>query len=95
MNKYKKLKSTRFCIFPDYKWCGPGCSGPEQPINPIDAACKTHDECYESSKDRCLCDQEFLQLLEQYTVDRTTEGRHARIISRYMKVQSKIRCAFK
>ncbi|WP_325058505.1 hypothetical protein [Lentibacillus cibarius] len=41
-----KTFRPRFCIFPGYKYCGPGCSGPEQPINAVDAACQVHDICY-------------------------------------------------
>ena len=37
----------RFCVFPGYNWCGPGCNGPGAPINELDAACKAHDICYQ------------------------------------------------
>lgn len=28
-----------FCVFSGYRWCGPGCSGPGQPINDVDSCC--------------------------------------------------------
>ncbi|HWL11412.1 MAG TPA: Parvovirus coat protein VP1-like protein, partial [Ureibacillus sp.] len=31
-----------FCL-PGYRYCGPGCSGPGSPTNPVDACCKFHD----------------------------------------------------
>ncbi|WP_225229790.1 phospholipase [Sporosarcina quadrami] len=93
--KRRRFKSPRLCIFPQYKWCGPGCSGPGKPINRVDAACKAHDECYLSHKTRCQCDKEFLQKLHPYTSDHTEEGRHARIITRYMKAQSMFTCKFR
>ena len=27
-------------------WCGPGHSGPQSPIDVVDAACRDHDLCY-------------------------------------------------
>ncbi|MER2089353.1 MAG: phospholipase, partial [Sporosarcina sp.] len=43
----------RFCILPGYNWCGPGCNGPGDPINDLDAACKAHDICYRMGKNAC------------------------------------------
>lgn len=31
-------------------WCGPGHSGPGEPVDAIDACCKKHDLCYDSLK---------------------------------------------
>lgn len=28
------------------RWCGPGISGPEAPIDEVDGACRDHDLCY-------------------------------------------------
>ncbi|WOV88192.1 phospholipase [Sporosarcina oncorhynchi] len=94
MNRRRKFKSPRICIFPGYNWCGPGCQGPGKPINRVDAACKKHDLCYQSHKSRCQCDKELYQQLERYTQENSLEGRHARIISRYMKAQSAFTCKF-
>lgn len=83
----------RFCIFPGYKWCGPGCSGPGAPVNRVDAACKAHDECYQFYGDKCYCDQVFLEQLLPLMNPYTLEGRHATIIYRYMKLQTFFTCS--
>lgn len=91
---WRGFRRPRFCVFPGYKWCGPGCSGPGAPVNRIDAACKAHDECYRSHRNRCDCDQEFLNRLERQIDADTLEARHARIIYRYMKMHTKFNCRF-
>ncbi|MFD1928331.1 phospholipase [Sporosarcina siberiensis] len=93
MNRNEK-KRLRFCVFPGYNWCGPGCSGPDAPINAVDAACKVHDECYRGTGNRCRCDREFLRQLEQHMDLNTQEGHHARVIHKYMKVHSFFNCKF-
>lgn len=42
-------------------WCGPGHSGPEPPIDQLDAACMWHDNCYASwGYDCCSCDSNMI-----------------------------------
>ena len=36
----KRNRLLGFCIFPGYNWCGPGCSGPDDPANDVDAVVK-------------------------------------------------------
>ncbi|MDY7043020.1 MULTISPECIES: phospholipase [Virgibacillus] len=85
----------RFCFPRGYRWCGPGCSGPGEPINDVDAACKAHDECYQKYGDPCRCDREFMKRL-QSKIDPTTEkGRHARTLYKYMRLQTAFTCGFK
>ena len=83
-----------FCIFPGYNWCGPGtgCSGPGAPINDVDAACKAHDICYQRGGNRCACDQEFLSRLRPYISSSSQQGRHARLLYHYMKIQTVFSC---
>jgi hypothetical protein len=85
----------RFCLFPGYKWCGPGCSGPGKPINRVDAACQAHDYCYEYYGERCYCDRKFMHHLRPLINYETDEGRHAEIIYNYMKLQTFFTCGFK
>nr|WP_082732065.1 phospholipase [Sporosarcina sp. HYO08] len=88
-------RKPRFCIFPGYNWCGPGCNGPGPPINELDAACKAHDKCYQRGRCACECDQEFLCRLRRLCdkIDPCTqEGRHTRFLYRYMKLQTLITC---
>lgn len=85
-------RSLRFCIFPGYNWCGPGCSGPGAPVNKVDAACKQHDMCYRKHGNRCECDQFFLNRLRPMINSRTQEGRHAQTIYNYMKFQTALTC---
>lgn len=92
MHRRRRYRLMKFCVFPRYRWCGPGCSGPGDPINEIDAACKAHDECYRDTGNRCACDLELIQRLSSLQSLRTPEGRHAMIILHYMKIQSKFTC---
>ena len=82
----------KLCIFPRYRWCGPGCSGPGAPINEIDAACMMHDLCYGHHGPTCECDYLLLKQLRTLINPYTKEGRHARIIYRYMLLQTRARC---
>lgn len=83
-----------FCIFPGYKWCGPGCSGPGFPINEVDAACKAHDECYRRFGPSCYCDQEFMHRLRHQINPYTTKGRHAQLLYNYMNFKTLFACSF-
>ncbi|WP_082235311.1 phospholipase [Halobacillus massiliensis] len=83
-----------FCVFPSYKYCGPGCSGPGVPLNEVDAACKEHDECYLTTRNYCLCDEQFIYRLSYLQNPYTIEGRHARTMLRYMKIQRFFTCGF-
>ena len=85
----------RLCLFPGYKYCGPGCSGPGEPLNAVDAACMRHDECYRYYGDYCACDLAFLQELEWLQNPYTIEGRHARMMYNYMKFQRLFSCGFR
>ncbi|WP_096186041.1 phospholipase [Evansella halocellulosilytica] len=82
-----------FCVFPGYNWCGPGCSGPGAPINHVDAACREHDLCYRRHRNRCICDQHFMNRLRPLINPYTQEGRHARTLYQYMKLQTVFTCA--
>ncbi|QTD42989.1 phospholipase [Sporosarcina sp. Te-1] len=84
----------RFCLFSDYNWCGPGCSGPGKPVNEVDAACKAHDQCYQRGGRPCECDREFLRRLRSEIDPATPQGRHARMLYQYMKMQSFFTCGF-
>ncbi len=42
-------------------WCGPGHSGPGEPIDDLDRACMNHDKCYASKGyTTCSCDEDLL-----------------------------------
>lgn len=88
-------RRCRFCIFPGYNWCGPGCSGPGAPINEVDAACKRHDECYRKTKNYCLCDRIFLEQLKSQMNQNTQKGRQARAMYYYMSLQNVFNCTFR
>ncbi|MFB4164305.1 phospholipase [Alteribacillus sp. JSM 102045] len=96
MSRYgeRKRGGLGFCIFPGYKWCGPGCNGPGVPINAVDAACRAHDLCYRRTRDYCACDQRFIRRLKFLENPHTQEGRHARMILQYMKIQRFFNCSF-
>ncbi|AXI08531.1 phospholipase [Oceanobacillus zhaokaii] len=91
----RRRRSPRFCIFPGYNWCGPGCSGPDKPINAVDAACKEHDICYRKTRDYCRCDDQFVNRLTKLQDPYTEEGRQARLMLQYMRIQRDINCLFR
>ncbi|WP_061810321.1 hypothetical protein [Rossellomorea vietnamensis] len=82
----------KLCIFPEYKWCGPGCSGPGAPVNSVDAACKAHDLCYDRYGPTCECDRMFIKKLEGEIDPHTRKGRHAFLFYQYMQLQTKVKC---
>ncbi|WP_102346380.1 phospholipase [Bacillus sp. Marseille-P3661] len=87
------LKRRRgLCIFPGYRWCGPGCSGPGAPINDVDGCCKIHDKCLRTRKSQCQCDQEFLECLRPKMSRHSDKGKKATIMYGYMKVQTLFTC---
>ncbi|MGM0844839.1 MAG: phospholipase [Bacillota bacterium] len=83
---YRKHKG--FCIFPGYRYCGPGCSGPGAPVNVVDAACKAHDECYGRFGPSLRCDRMLMESLQDKLRDDSAEGRHAKIMYGYMKLKT-------
>lgn len=92
MFPYRRRKSQLgLCIFPGYKWCGPGCSGPGAPINDVDACCRAHDLCLKRNSP-CFCDQQFMRCLHPKINPHTRKGRHAQIMYNYMKIQSFLTC---
>ena len=89
VKKGKTLSST--CIFPRYKWCGPNCSGPDAPINDVDACCKAHDECLQVYSD-CTCDRKFIKSLRSKINITTEKGKVAFLMYLYMKIQIIFTC---
>ena len=88
----RENKGLRFCLFPGYNWCGPGCNGPGAPVNEVDAACKAHDICYRRYGDRCHCDDEFHRRLRPYIYENSRMGRHAHILYNYIRLQMSFTC---
>jgi len=69
------------------KWCGPGYSGPEAPIDEVDNCCKLHDQCYDQLKpSTCSCDKEFLKCLESKRDIHTKKGLAALVMWSYFKL---------
>lgn len=77
--------------YPGYRYCGPGCSGPGLPTNPLDACCKAHDECYyyhRDSRSRRYCDMLFQQCLDPYYHQSNKMGKDARLFSRAIRLKN-------
>lgn len=91
----KRTNKYGFCLFPGYRWCGPGCRGPGEPINDVDAACKKHDLCYKKYRNPCECDRAFMRSLQRKIDPYTKKGRQARLLYDYMKLQSFFTCGMK
>ncbi|MFZ5967056.1 MAG: hypothetical protein ACOYVK_07760 [Bacillota bacterium] len=73
------------CIYGN--WCGPGCSGPGDPISPVDACCKEHDLCYgEKGYFNRSCDDALVDCLAPYVVQ---GDKWAIIISKWFKRKRK------
>ncbi|RFU64473.1 phospholipase [Peribacillus saganii] len=93
MKRNKKQKRrTSNCIFPGYRWCGPGCSGPGAPLNAVDACCKMHDRCLGQGVPTCRCDSEFMNCLRSRRHKFSDEGKTAAIIYQIMKLKTLFTC---
>ncbi len=80
------------CVFPGYRWCGPGCSGPGPPINDVDACCMRHDRCLRRGIHPCICDEQFMHCLRPKMIRRTRDGRHAKLMYRVMQLKTTFQC---
>lgn len=81
-----------FCIFPGYRWCGLGCSGPGEPINDVDACCQRHDRCLKKGISPCQCDKEFMNCLRDKRNRHTDKGRNAALMYDFMRLQTLFTC---
>lgn len=89
--KQKNKNQKKRCIFPGYNWCGPGCSGPDAPINEVDACCKAHDDCYKIDS-ICKCDREFINCLRSKIDLTSKKGIIAAKMYFYMRIQIIFTC---
>ncbi|WP_409305813.1 phospholipase [Peribacillus sp. SCS-155] len=80
------------CIFPGYKWCGPGCSGPGAPVNDVDDCCRKHDLCLSKGTSRCRCDREFLACLRPKINRNTQKGRNAGLMYNVIQLTTRLSC---
>lgn len=80
------------CIFPGYRWCGPGCSGPGAPINDVDGCCRRHDHCLKSGAHPCQCDFEFMDCLYHKRSRYSEKGRKAALMYDFMKFKTTFTC---
>ncbi|WP_083935090.1 phospholipase [Bacillus sp. 1NLA3E] len=87
-------RNQGLCLFPGYRWCGPGCSGPGAPINDVDACCKSHDKCLRKERSRrCQCDREFVNCLRPKVNFHSEKGRTAALMYGYMNFQTMFSCS--
>lgn len=78
-----------FC-FPGYRYCGPGCSGPGAPTNPVDACCQMHDLCYSIYGRSYYCDELFHRCLSPYMNPNDRMGRNAILFSRTINLKNRL-----
>lgn len=86
----QRLKKPGVCL-PGYRWCGPGCSGPGQPINAVDACCKQHDKCYSRFGPTKQCDNIFQNCIRSKITFNNKMGRNAIIIYGFMSLRNRFR----
>ncbi|MEM5015097.1 phospholipase [Metabacillus indicus] len=92
MSNQRKRQRRPRCIFPEYRWCGPGCSGPGMPINDVDACCQKHDLCLDSGRSSCDCDRAFVECLRPKMNRETEKGRNAAFMYKIMKLKMMFTC---
>lgn len=81
MNR-KKRRTLLPCFYGN--WCGPGCSGPDSPIDDVDRCCKKHDLCYtKNGYFSRSCDKKLLECLRPKIDLQTKKGRAAGVICSY------------
>jgi hypothetical protein len=81
--KTDKVRVDIPCIYGN--WCGPGCSGPADPINDVDACCQSHDHCYDSlGYFSCTCDANLQECLAPYVA---RGNKWAIVISGWFSIQ--------
>ncbi|MBT2725623.1 phospholipase [Bacillus sp. ISL-75] len=90
--KRRKKSLLSLCLFPGYRWCGPGCSGPGRPINDVDGCCYQHDRCLSRGNSPCYCDKQFMKCLESKMNPHTQKGRNARLMYGFMKLKTTFTC---
>ncbi|MCM3726419.1 phospholipase [Neobacillus cucumis] len=95
MQNKRRRSPFSICIFPGYKWCGPGCSGPGAPINDVDACCQKHDYCLSRGLSSCQCDTQFMECLRPKMNPNTEKGRKAALMYDFMKVRTAFNCGRK
>jgi len=87
-----RRKPFSFCVFPGYRWCGPGCSGPGAPINDVDSCCYKHDLCLKRGNSPCYCDKKFMECLHSKRNPHTKKGRQANVMYNFMKLKTSFTC---
>lgn len=88
----KRQSPFSLCIFPGYKWCGPGCSGPGKPVNDVDECCYYHDQCLSQGYSPCYCDKKFMECLRPKINPNTQKGKNAHLMYEFMKVKTWFGC---
>ncbi|MCH7322410.1 Parvovirus coat protein VP1-like protein [Solibacillus sp. MA9] len=84
----KRQRKLGFC-YPGYRYCGPGCTGPGKPTNPVDACCKLHDECYSRNGRTQYCDEMFYSCLSPKINNYSKTGRDAAMFTNIIKLRNK------
>lgn len=82
-----KNRKAGFC-YPGYRYCGPGCTGPGKPTNPVDACCKLHDECYSLHGRTKACDELFQKCLLPHMKNRGKMAMEAKLFYQVFKVRN-------
>lgn len=84
-----RIRRRRGICLPGYRYCGPGCSGPGNPINVLDAICLEHDGCIRQTRNRWDCDQKMLAQLRPLLRLSNRIGRDARLVYAFVNLRTK------
>ena len=83
-----RRSKIQFC-YPGYRYCGPNCSGPGKPTNPVDYCCMLHDRCYKRMGNSKFCDDSFQQCLRAHQNPNTRIGRNANLFSNVINLKNR------
>ena len=89
-NESKLSVRTRALKLPIYgNWCGPGHSGPADPIDKLDERCQFHDQCYAiEGYFSCTCDLILINDIKYYWYSFSISQKTvASAIKKYFEIQ--------
>ena len=85
---YNQRRPRRGFCYPNYRYCGPWCSGPGAPTNEVDYCCMLHDACYDKYGTSMYCDEQFQRCIAPKINRYSKMGRDAALFSRLIHLKT-------